>query len=260
MLNLHELESRWRRYKLKSLIPLFVIFFIFLIILYIVFNNILINNISSEKKFSVEVETNIPKKIEKIILKQEKENIPIDISSKLISTSHITAKQKIILKPSLDFIKNIQISSPQYYNEKQFQDEKKKKKTIVKKKPKKIPLAEPIKVEVVKNSLINIKRQNTKNDIQHVIKRFKKSNNPALSLFIAKKYYDLQNYKEAYNYALITNDINNEIEESWIIFAKSLVKLAKKDKAIKMLQKYINNTDSQAAKLLLNKIKSGKLK
>lgn len=108
-------------------------------------------------------------------------------------------------------------------------------------------------------SRINIKRQDTQKDIQDVIKRFKKSNNPALSLFIAKKYYELEDFNKAYNYALITNGINNNIEDSWLIFAKSLVKLNKKSKAVETLKKYIGHSDSYRAKILLENIKSGKL-
>ena len=107
---------------------------------------------------------------------------------------------------------------------------------------------------------ITIKKQNTYEDIEYVIKRFKKNNNPALSLFVAKKYYELGEYKQAYNYALITNEINNNIEASWIIFSKSLVKLNQKAKAIQTLQQYINHSDSNQAKLLLKEILSGKFK
>jgi tetratricopeptide (TPR) repeat protein len=111
-----------------------------------------------------------------------------------------------------------------------------------------------------KKSSIVIKRQDTLNDLNHVIKRFEKNNNPALSLFIAKKYYALAQYDKSYNYALITNDINSEIEASWIIFAKSLVKLNKKDMAIKTLSKYIENTHSNSGRILLDDIVSGAFK
>jgi tetratricopeptide (TPR) repeat protein len=105
---------------------------------------------------------------------------------------------------------------------------------------------------------ISIKRQNTQDDIHDIIKRFKNNNNPALSLFVAKKYYELGNYHQAYNYSLITNKINKEIKVSWIIFAKSLVKLGKKDKAISILKKYIQQSNSSSAQILLDEIRTGK--
>jgi tetratricopeptide (TPR) repeat protein len=105
---------------------------------------------------------------------------------------------------------------------------------------------------------ISIKRQNTQNDIHDIIKRFKKNTKPALSLFVAKKYYELGNYHQAYNYSLITNKINKEIKVSWLIFAKSLVKLGKKDKAISTLKKYIKQSHSSSAQILLDEIRTGK--
>lgn len=74
-----------------------------------------------------------------------------------------------------------------------------------------------------------------------MIKRFNTNHNPALSLFVAKQYYQIGDYEQAYNYALITNDINNNIEESWIIFAKSLVQLGKKSKQSKRFKNISHN-------------------
>jgi hypothetical protein len=134
------------------------------------------------------------------------------------------------------------------------------------------PLKKKTKIEKIKTpepkmikpeeqqSSISIHRQNTQEDIHHVIKRFKINNNPALSLFIAKKYYELGEYRKSYNYALITNEINSNIEASWIIFAKSLVKLNEKDIAIKTLRTYYDHSGSNKAKILLDEIISGKFK
>ena len=107
---------------------------------------------------------------------------------------------------------------------------------------------------------IDIERKNDSDDIQGVIKRFNKNNNPALSLFVAKKYYEMGDYHNAYNYALITNNINAEIESSWLIFAKSLVKLGKKEMAARTLQEYIEGSNSKSARRLLDDILNGKFK
>ncbi|MDD5373878.1 MAG: CDC27 family protein [Sulfurimonas sp.] len=108
---------------------------------------------------------------------------------------------------------------------------------------------------------IDIKRKNNdEDDIKDVIKRFNVNHNPALSLFVAKRYYQLGEYENAYNYALATNEINNNMEESWIIFSKSLVKMNKKDQAVETLKKYISHSQSSQAKQLLDEIQSGKFK
>ena len=105
-----------------------------------------------------------------------------------------------------------------------------------------------------------IKREETKKDLQQIIKRFQSNKSPALSLFIARKYYEFGDYSQAYNYALTTNQLNKKIEKSWIIFAKSLVKLHKKKDSIKILTQYINASHSNNAMILLNDIKTGKFR
>lgn len=282
MLNLNELESRWLRYKIKSYIPYFII--LTTIIIFLVIYSVADFDLSKKNETTIIIKEKVTlPKIESTIIQNKKEvsNPPIEkkvhIEAKQISKEPIleTNKQeKLLIEPSLSFMNNIQRTSPQhYYDEvpKRFNNSKKEVKSFEKTKKqttitqaskitKKELIVDAPETEVVENSTISIKRQNTNEDIQHVIKRFKKSNNPALSLFVAKKYYELENYNAAYNYSLITNELNNDIEESWIIFSKSLVKLGKKDKAIEVLKKYIKNSHSQRANLLLNNIKSGKLK
>ena len=110
---------------------------------------------------------------------------------------------------------------------------------------------EPLKTQVT------ISTKEEADDINDVIRRFKKNKNPALSLFIAKRYYEMKNYQKAYNYALVTNEIDNNIEESWLIFVKSLVKLGQKEMAVKTLNSYIEHSGSTRAKLLLEDIAQG---
>ena len=95
-------------------------------------------------------------------------------------------------------------------------------------------------------------------DILDAERRFKQHNSPALSLFLARQYYARKQYKKSYNYALITNQLDKEVEDSWLIFARSLVKLGKKEKAIKTLKEYIRYSNSTNAKLLLSEITNGK--
>lgn len=132
---------------------------------------------------------------------------------------------------------------------------------------------EPVKtVVLVKKNAVAVKKepealfvqidhkQISENELNSVIKRFEKQNKPALSLFIAKKYYEQGNYKEAYNYALKTNNLNPDIEDSVLIFCRSLVKLGKKEEAVTTLQAYLHKSSSIQASILLNKIQTGKFK
>ena len=136
-----------------------------------------------------------------------------------------------------------------------------------------VKTAEPVKTVIISHKdektaeetpeepLVQITHDQISDDeLNSVIKRFEKMKNPALSLFIAKKYYAQGNYHEAYNYALETNRINPEIEESILIFSQSLVKLGKKEDAITTLKAYLNKANSTEATVLLNKIEKGKFK
>ncbi len=295
MININELESRHKKYKLKSYIPYAIIlvslFVILIMILYLLNSKTLEktkikNTIETPKKVLLKKE--LPIQIVKIqdVNKSKKEK-PAETITQAIKKSKPITKQKIIVEkvilkqqvlpqsttklvisPSLNFMKNMEQNALPYYDSKDTfaevpkkvnstyqessEEEKPTEKTVA-------TLKEKIPEESTQSTIL-IQRRNSYQDIEHVIKRFKKNNNPALSLFVAKKYYELQEYDKSYNYALITNDINNEIEASWIIFAKSLVKLNKKEQAIITLTKYINHSDSSSAKILLDNIKTGAFK
>lgn len=269
MHNIHELEKKWLRYKIKSYIPsvLITLSITILAVLYISVNN---KEILNKKNIEIIKEV-VTAKVElhkaplptptKIITKQNNEP-SIEITSEKQS-------EKIILTPSLDFIKKLRSDSTESYSHQNFSNtnnsnfQKQKREENYKVTPQELveEVVEDDTVEPkIEKKTLTIFKKETQADIEHVIKRFKKNNNPALSLFVAKKYYKIGEYKKAYNYALLTNQIDNNIEQSWIIFFKSLVKINQKDKAIETLNKYIEHSDSSNAKVLLDDIKSGKFK
>jgi hypothetical protein len=106
----------------------------------------------------------------------------------------------------------------------------------------------------------SLNRNESKIDIENIEHRFKETSNPNLGLFIARYHYDHGNYSEAYNYSLKTNSLNSKIEESWIIFAKSLVKLGKVEQAKKTLHLYISESNSESGRSLLDSIERGTFK
>ncbi|MEA3370260.1 MAG: hypothetical protein U9Q40_02900 [Campylobacterota bacterium] len=206
--------------------------------------------------------------------KEQKEILDTNDSSMAINVTSdgnsLNNNEPLKLAPSFDFIKNMQHSSTPYYNsESMAKQVVKTKKQEPKQDIKKQVIEEIVqdltvdKTPTVKQEEIQkvtIKRRNITDDIKHIIKRFKKNNNPALSLFVAKKYYELGDYHKAYNYALITNQINSDIDASWIVFSKSLVKMNEKEMAIKTLKEYIESSHSSSAQILLDEIVSGKFK
>lgn len=270
MHNIHELEQRWLKYKIKFYLP-FLITLLFLIILMItmffIFDSkeeiqIVKKQEVQQEKPLVAVEKNIEEtKVQlndientKIKKPESSQNIKTDV---LEETS---VNKNIVLTPSLDFMKKLRTDSFNTYKSQENEPYSNTSQRVYQTKEEVSNEQNEIEEETVKKPTINISRKEERSDIRDVIKRFKKNNNPTLSLFVAKKYYKLGDYQKAYNYALITNEINNEIEQSWLIFAKSLVKLDKRDKAIQTLTKYVNHSGSGNAKVLLDDIKSGKFK
>jgi hypothetical protein len=280
MLDIIDLEKRWFRYKLKTYLP-YAIAGISAIIVVIVFL-FWPTKVTKEKptpkpqhipqkkrpiKQAIKEPLEIKKKVQKI--EQPQEQAQEKISQKI--KEEPKEEKPMVFKPSFHFIQEIEErpSTPKKVVAKPKQKKEPAKKThkeLKIKKVKEVELAPEPKVEIVQDKeqivakKINIKRRNTQSDIQEIIKRFEKNNNPALSLFVAKKYYELGNYHQSYNYALITNRINSDIEQSWIIFAKSLVKLGKKDLAINTLKAYKKSSNSYTAEILLEDIQSGKFK
>lgn len=275
MIDILDLEKRWFKFKIKSYIPHLIIGLSLIVIVAVIL--FLLN--SKDRTSKVKIENKILIPLEKkelqnstVVSLQTKveenstKNSVQPIVERRSETVQIQNEKKLVLTPSLNFMRTMQQDTlPYYENEENIKEKKvnkiksEKKKVVTKPKAIKKVEIKPVKEKIEKNS-ISISRQNTQEDIHHVIKRFKTNNNPALSLFIAKKYYELGEYHKSYNYALMTNEINNNIEASWIIFAKSLVKLNERDMAIKTLNKYINHSGSNKAKILLDEIISGKFK
>jgi len=93
--------------------------------------------------------------------------------------------------------------------------------------------------------------------IQEIKDRFKATQDTKDSLYLAKFYYNKGDYAKAESWAISTNNIDGDIEESWLIFAKARAKQGKRVDAIKVLQTYYDETKSAKAKALLKKLRLG---
>ncbi len=261
MHDIQELERRWIKYKIKSY-SLFITLLIFVIVLipFVVFFSPNPLHVSEKNTTSVIVKNSVPKEQKKTI------QIP-----KVNTTQIKQTDEKLFLQPSLSFIDNmdtpLSINAPKPIPETKIQntiDTKTKYTPQIKAsvQPSKT-IVKPNTAIEQKSKKIDIQTHNVDNvdeDMQDVIQRFKKTNNPTLGLFLAKKYYDMKQYDLAYNYALLTNQLDSKVDMSWIIFSKSLVKLGQKDKAISTLKSYINNSHSKQAISLLDEIETGRFK
>jgi len=273
MLNIHDLERRWIKYKIKSSIPFVLSVFSVTAIIVVAVLYLPLSNIQDQDTQEVASVETVPKK--EAIQPEPKEESPqktpatveIDVPQNTQMQTPSSQETSLVLKPSLRFMDNIEDSLSPYAQE---------------------PYQMPQQNRIAQNNMLNYqsesvmteqteaiqeekKEEESKltltvttekddDDLKDVIRRFKKNKNPTLSLFIAKHYYQAGNYQKSYNYALMTNEIDKTIEESWIIFSKSLVKLGQKDLAMNTLKSYLKTTKSSAAEVLLRKIESDDFK
>jgi len=252
VLDISDLERRWLKYKIKRYAPMGIGILILsvsvLLLLYFWFDTSVPKNISNPSIHSAKVEkmTSIPK------------------------AQVVFEENRTILEPSMEFVQSFE-SAPHLSVplKSSVQSVAKTTQPIMAA----VPTPQVIKVPEISNAIpvagsaspssdksLSINRNESKLDIESLQRRFKDTSNANLGLFIARYYYDQGNFNEAYNYALKTNTLNSKIDESWLIFSKSLVKLGKSDQAKKTLQLYISQSGSETAKALLDAIEKGNFK
>lgn len=289
MLNVHELERSWLRYKIKHTLPYAVAG-----VAVITLSVAALWYLSLDRPDTKESQETISASSQPVDRPKLAQRPPVPVAqtaptkpvpalavstppereienSVSVSTQKVARPQgqtKVLIKPSMGFLETFKHPPKRLVQEPEPQKNVTQTTTLSTSLSTQAPVSTPVKKvdPPVQNtptlssstpSNISITARQDEKDIQDVIKRFKKNKNPALSLFVAKRYYELGRYQKAYNYALITNDINSEIEDSWLIFARSLVRLDQRKMAIKALNSYIDDSDSARAKILLDDIKHG---
>ena len=296
MLNVHELERAWLKYKIRYYMPIgfAVLALIILSIGSVIFwpkekasdsapavalqtktseidtadQQTLSASKTESATQSVQTPPEVPAQPSPVVAQKP--------SQPAMENDTVANAMTTTMQPSMGFMQNLESDVMPYYEEQPTIKSKAPTNTVqevmiedvkaetpevaVAAKPvKPIPLtSQPISMEK-ESSKVTITQQEA-DDLNDIVKRFKTNKNPALSLFLARRYYDLGSYENAYDYALKTNEIDSDIEESWLIFAKSLVKLGKKEQALKTLQSYINHSRSLSAKNLYNEIQKGVFK
>nr|WP_314475440.1 transformation system protein [uncultured Campylobacter sp.] len=90
--------------------------------------------------------------------------------------------------------------------------------------------------------------------VDELTAKFEKSNSSDIAVLIARRYYDIKDYKNSEKWALIANELDSNNEESWIIFAKSKYNLKQKDDAISVLKIYNDKANSANIEDLMRQI------
>ncbi len=243
MYDIKLLEEEWKKYKRKKRRPwvvlIFSIFFIFLITLtllnYKEIDFLELNDRSKSER--VTTHSTVVLADDALATKKTKDTNKI----KEVGVLEITERKPMRMiseNSSMEIIENLPIA----------EDVKTIKEPTVKIKTVEKPR---------KKMYLNIIESTSVSAYKDVQRRFEQSHDTDDSLFLAKSYYTQKSYQKAEYWALQTNKVNGNIEESWIIFAKSKVKLGRKNEAIHILTNYIKKSNSIEAQDLLNKIKEG---
>jgi hypothetical protein len=270
-----ELEKKWFKYKVKQKIKFYIILTISIIILayigYKVFGPKQTTQHKKEYKKNIEKKVEIKKKKPKAVNTKKKvkseHNSTINIANIPVSKKTIPIKPNIItkkenLKPY--YFKLVPTDQgSELFSSNGFLKLNlpfKKEEIIIKK----IPLIKPIrKIEAAVDKQIITKKPKISIDMQEVdtisyLKdKYYSTSSIVFALMLAEEYYDAKNYEASLKWSLTANDIDAKNTKSWYWFAKSKLKLNKKEDAIKALKAYLSNSNSKKLSTLLNKIELG---
>jgi len=94
-------------------------------------------------------------------------------------------------------------------------------------------IQEPIKPKII------IKVTKEKESLKNLIDNYQLSPDYSTAIKITKIYFKHKNYKKSIEWAKKANEINPEDSKSWLLYAKSLVKLGKRNRARLLLENYL---------------------
>lgn len=114
-------------------------------------------------------------------------------------------------------------------------------------------------VQVKEPPKINIQTTKLKNSTS-LEDKFNETKDIYYALEISRKAYDKGEYKKAIKWALISNEIDKNSVDSWILFAKANYKIGKINDAIIALQSFNKRVDNKEISNLIDDIRNGRLK
>ena len=234
MYDIKYLEEQWNQYNKKRRRP----FYIWSIVLLIIIGLSVLAFLNKEFILSKMETFSKTETIEK--------SVPLEATNIVFldESIHILAQKSKLIKPKT--IKKIVVNNNPMDTSDVFIDTNEvdsRRDTKIETKPRK-----KIHLEIIEMS-----GKSTYKDVKN---RFSLAPDPDDSLYLARNYYKDGDYKKAAHWALQTNKLNGDLEESWLIFAKSKVKTGHKNEAIRVLSMYSKKSGSLKAEKLLKKLKS----
>lgn len=261
MRKIEELEKKWFNYKLKKIVSPFLSFGVVTMIMGTgyYFYDMNPKKVTNVLGVSIEAnDTNVSTKVEMI------ENPIIEKPTIEIVETPIVELLPVI--PVIDMEKEERISAVRSTSVKKY-NAAKSEKLVRAKANSYLTSKELVSISKVETKVSSAPRKTKKmnfkstsvNYIETIKAKFTKSNNSREALLLAKFYYKNKNYKASEKWSLSANKLNNDLEESWLVFAKSKVKLGKKREALTILVSYYKKSHSIKAKRLIGQIKAGRI-
>ncbi len=239
MYDIKPLEEEWDRYKKKKMKPWYVLIVSFLLVslftlFFLNYKDLILAKLDNNASIVIPKPTQTTVFVDKALTVLEVKN---EIIKKEINNNKPEIKTDI---------------SPELDDPMRYQHPNAKKVSI--------RVTEPIKKpEVIekprKKMHLDIIQTTSASAYKDVEKRFSDTSDVDDSLFLARTYFDKGNNKKAIYWALQTNKINSNIEESWLIFASAKARSGHKNEAIRILSSYVKRSNSYEAKALLKRLK-----
>ena len=236
MYDIKPLEEEWERYNKKRKRPFYIFIFIIL----------LIAGVGTALKYSDLLPLNTDKKSRKAKIKAS--DVLID---KKITKLEVDREKVTDVAIPVNEIKSVVDNNPMDPGD-VFVDRGENMGKTVKSVSRPITVEEPKTRKKIHFEMIDA---NTPSAYKEIESRFAFAPDPDDSLFLARIYYKNGNYRKAARWALETNKLNGDIEESWLIFARAKAKTGQKNEAIRVLSQYAKKSNSAEAKKLLKKLK-----
>jgi len=115
-------------------------------------------------------------------------------------------------------------------------------------------------IKPARESVIDINPVSTKkrkkDGFSKLVAKFHRSHDFKLALKISRLYYASKRYKKSLKWAMIANQLNQKDDSSWILFAKTKIKLGDKEDAKKALLTYDSVYNSKRVKQMLVRMSS----
>jgi len=272
MHKVNELEERWFRYKFKKVmnpilgVGILSVFATGSYYLYTTSGNDLSGKSTAVLGVTVETNKTVKSETTTFVSNDKKKERQNDVSEKKVVIKKEKILQEIELQPVIpviDLEKEERISDARVKrvvrNNKHLVKAKKDA-YLTPKELAKVNKPKPISYVQEPRKTKKMRFETSSSNYLDIMKeKFSKSKNPREALLLSKAYYKVGDYQGAEKWALVANKLNNGLEESWLLFAKSKVKLGKKDEAINILASYHKRSNSIEAKRLIRQIKTGKL-